>query len=82
MNGFTQWCFGEEKSGAAMPVPVVYVEDKTTFEFKQIVHDLDANPDEPDMDELTALGAEGWHIAGVATVSSRLIIYMQRLVRA
>jgi len=78
MKSMRDLWFSEASEGNTPPVPVVYVRDETTFVYKLVERDLNTEAP-PTEDELNALGAEGWQIAGVATLDHHLLIYLQKL---
>jgi len=61
-----------------LPPPIVYVKEKTVWEYKQLVCNL-AKENAPGEDELNALGADGWELAGVFTDSPFVYFYFKRL---
>jgi hypothetical protein len=61
-----------------LPPPIVYVKEKTTWEYKQLVRNL-AKENAPGEDELNALGADGWELAGIFTDSPFVYFYFKRL---
>ena len=72
------WWFGDEdQKPKSMPVPMVYVDDNLTFEYKRIVRDLNSE-EAPNEEELNILGADGWHMSGVFIYQETLYVYMQR----
>ena len=59
--------------------PMVYVEKKLKWEYKQITRNL--KKEKPlDETELNALGAEGWEMSGVAQHPPTVYFYFKRLV--
>ena len=68
----------EPKQRPARP-PMVYIEKKLTWEYKQIARNL--KKEKPlDEAELNALGAEGWEMSGVAQHSTNMYFYFKRSV--
>jgi hypothetical protein len=59
--------------------PMVYVEKKLKWEYKQIVRNLKKEKPLDDA-ELNALGAEGWEMSGVAQHSTNIYFYFKRSV--
>ena len=59
--------------------PMVYVEKKLQWEYKQIVRNL--KKEKPlDETELNALGEEGWEMSGVVQHSHSIYFYLKRSV--
>ena len=59
--------------------PMVYVEKKLKWEYKQIVRNL--KKEKPlDETELNTLGEEGWEMSGVAQHSNSIYFYFKRSV--
>jgi hypothetical protein len=58
--------------------PMIYIEKKMKWEYKQIIRDLDK---ESPMDEaeLNKLGEEGWEMSGVAQQPPLAYYYFKRL---
>jgi hypothetical protein len=59
--------------------PMVYVEKKLKWEYKQIVRNLKKEKPLDDA-ELNALGVEGWEMTGVAQHASNIYFYFKRMV--
>ena len=59
--------------------PMVYVEKKLKWEYKQIVRNLKKEKT-LDEAELNALGAEGWELSGIAQHSTNIYFYFKRSV--
>jgi len=72
------WFSGPNTGKPTPPVPVVYVRDEATVVYKVLERDLNTEA-APTEDELNALGAEGWQIAGMITVGDQLLFYLQKL---
>jgi hypothetical protein len=58
--------------------PFVLVKEKVVWQYKQLIRDL-AQEKAPAEDELNALGADGWELAGVFTESRMVYFYFKRL---
>lgn len=59
--------------------PMVYIEKKLKWEYKQIVRNL--KKEKPlDEAELNALGEEGWEMSGVAHHPPTMYFYFKRLI--
>ena len=59
--------------------PMVYIEKKLKWEYKQIVRNLKKEKT-LDEAELNALGAEGWELSGIAQHSTNIYFYFKRSV--
>lgn len=57
---------------------LVYVKEKAKWEYKVLVRNL-AREQTLDETELSALGADGWELAGVASDSPLIYFYFKRL---
>lgn len=77
MKSMRDLWFSEASEGNTPPVPVVYVRDEASFIYKVLERDLNTEAP-PTEDELNALGAEGWQIAGITTLDQRLMIDLQK----
>jgi hypothetical protein len=67
----------EPKQSESVRPPMVYIEKRLNWEYKQIVRDLKKeNP--PDEAELNALGEEGWEMSGVAQQPPLAYYYFKR----
>ncbi len=58
--------------------PMVYVKDKTVWEYKLLTRNL-AKEEAPNEAELNALGKEGWELAGITTDHPIVRFYFKRL---
>ena len=57
--------------------PMIYVEKRLTWEYKQIVRDLES--EKPlDESELSALGDDGWEMTGIAQHPPLTYYYFKR----
>jgi hypothetical protein len=71
--------FGFPIQPSSRPVtPMVYVKDKTVWEYKVLVRNL-SKEEAPSEQELNALGKEGWELAGVFSDSPFIQFYFKRL---
>jgi hypothetical protein len=61
-------------SGPAPHTPMVYVRDKTVWQYKVLTRDLVLGEE-----ELNALGKEGWELAAVLTHHSAVHFYFKRM---
>jgi hypothetical protein len=61
-------------SGPVPITPMVYVRDKTVWQYKVLTRDL-----VPGEEELNALGKEGWELSGVLTHHGAVHFYFKRL---
>lgn len=60
------------------PLPRVYVREDPAWEYRLLMRNL-AKQDAPSEDELNALGADGWEMAGLFSDSPFLYLYFKRL---
>jgi hypothetical protein len=58
--------------------PMVYVKEKTVWEYKLLSRNL-AKEETPSEEELNKLGKEGWELAGIFTDSPFVRFYFKRL---
>ena len=58
--------------------PMVYVYEALRWEYKCITWNV-AKEGPPSEDGLNALGAEGWELAGIASLSNDVYFYFKRL---
>ncbi len=59
-------------------IPMVYVKDKTIWQYKLIVRNL-STEQAPKEDELNNLGKDGWELTGVVTNHPLIYFYFKRL---
>jgi hypothetical protein len=65
--------------GPAAPItPMVYVKDKTVWQYKLLTRNL-AKEEAPSEEELNKLGKEGWELAGIVTDHPIVCFYFKRL---
>jgi hypothetical protein len=69
----------EAKQSEPIHPPMVYVEKRLTWEYKQIVRNL-KKESPPDEAELNKLGEAGWEMSGVAQQPPLVYFYFKRLV--
>ena len=70
--------FSDQVQSGLVQSPIVYVEENPAWEYKQLVRNL-AKEKAPSEDELNALGADGWELAGIFTDSPFVYFYFKRL---
>jgi hypothetical protein len=58
--------------------PIVYVKDKTIWEYKLLTRNL-AKEEAPSEEELNKAGKEGWDLAGIVTNHPLVYFYFKRL---
>jgi hypothetical protein len=58
--------------------PIVYVRENVHWEYKTVEHELSAGPAIGEA-ELSALGEEGWEMAGVLAHGNRVSFYFKRM---
>lgn len=69
----------EPKPSEPVHPPMIYVKKSLTWEYKQIVRDLE-NEQPLDEAELNALGEEGWELSGIAQQPPLTYYYFKRQV--
>ena len=69
--------FAEPRARAFRP-PMVYVYESARWEYRILSRDL-AHEGLPTEEELNALGAEGWGLAGVISQPDQVHFYFKRL---
>ena len=57
--------------------PMIYIEKKLKWEYKQIVRNLETETP-PDEEELNKLGKEGWEMSGVTHKPPFAYFYLKR----
>lgn len=68
-----------EPKQQSIRAPMVYVEKKLKWEYKQIVRNL--KKEKPlDEAELNELGTEGWEMSGVTQYPPTIYFYFKRLI--
>jgi hypothetical protein len=68
----------DPSQSGAIHTPMLYVKAQPRWEYKQLVRNL-AKDSAPTEDELTAIGADGWELAGVFSDSPFVYFYFKRL---
>jgi len=63
---------------AAPITPMVYVKDKTVWQYKALARNL-SKEEAPNEEELNKLGKEGWELAGIVTDHPIVRFYFKRL---
>ena len=63
---------------AAPITPMVYVREKTAWEYKLLTRNL-AKEEAPSEEELNTLGQDGWELAGIVTDHPIVRFYFKRL---
>jgi hypothetical protein len=76
MNGDLN--FPDQAQSGLIQSPIVYVKDEPVWEYKQVVRNL-AQEKAPTEEELIALRADGWELAGTFTASPFVYFYFKRL---
>jgi hypothetical protein len=66
------------QSGAGFITPIVYVKDKTIWQYKLLTRNL-AKEAAPIEEELNQVGKEGWELAGIVTDHPFVYFYFKRL---
>jgi hypothetical protein len=59
------------------PPPMIYVREQAAWEYRVVSRSL-ATQAPPEAEELNALGAEGWELAGVLKHKGRASFYFKR----
>src|SRR3954466_3439201 len=68
---------GTPANAPQVPSMLVYVKDKARWEYKVLTRNL-AKEQPPTVEELNALGGDGWALAGVASDSPFVYFYFKR----
>ncbi len=71
--------FPDSTQTGLMRPPIVYIQNKPVWEYRQLVRNL-AKEVAPTDAELNALGADGWELAGIFIDSPFVYFYFKRLV--
>jgi hypothetical protein len=69
----------EPKQSEPIRPPMVYIEKRLKWEYKQIVRNL-KKESPPDEEELNKLGEESWEMSGVAQQPPFAYFYFKRLI--
>jgi len=70
--------FPDQPQTGLSHVPMVYVKEKSVWEYKQIIRNLTKEKALTE-DELNAFGSDGWELTGVFTHSVDVYFYFKRL---
>jgi hypothetical protein len=70
--------FPNQAQTGPIHLPMVYVTEKSVWEYKQIIRNL-AKEQALTEGELNALGSDGWELAGVFNDSPFVYFYFKRL---
>jgi hypothetical protein len=62
--------------GLPLPTPLVYVTENPAWEYKVLTRGVDELPDGI---ELSALGKDGWELAGLVALAEQVFFYFKRL---
>jgi len=64
--------------GEGLPIhtPLVYITENPAWEYKVVTRGLDELPDGI---ELSALGKDGWELAGIVTLPAEVFFYFKRM---
>jgi len=65
-------------TGPTPITPMVYVKDKTVWQYKVLTRNL-AKQEAPSEEELNTLGKEGWELAAIFSDSPNVYFYFKRL---
>lgn len=69
--------FPDPSQSLSVQPPIIYVDAKTVWEHKRLVRNL-AKEDAPTEEELNAIGADGWELAGIFSDSPFVYFYFKR----
>jgi hypothetical protein len=70
--------FPEQPAPRGTAPPIVYVSEKTVWQYKQITRDL-AQSNIPNEDELNELGKDGWELVSAFNYANTLHMYFKRI---
>lgn len=70
--------FAEKPEVRGFRPSMVYVYEDTAWKYKRVSRDL-VHEELPTEEEMNALGAEGWELAGVVNQSDKVHFYLKRL---
>lgn len=68
----------DPKPSGSLRTPTIYVRESLRWEYKQMIRNMEKESP-PNEEELNALGAEGWEMAGVAQQPPLAYFYFKRL---
>jgi hypothetical protein len=77
LNDSTRYAQPEQSQQPPRQLPMVYVYEKQIWEYKIVVRDVAAEL--ASEEELNALGAVGWELAGVIALPGQAQFYFKRL---
>ena len=77
-GGIVSYRFRSPGESAAPPPPMVYVKERTVWQYRLITRNL-SQEDPPGEDELNKLGKEGWELAGILSHTPFAQFYFKRL---
>ena len=63
---------------SVIPTPMVYVNEKTVWQYKQVVRNL-SRESAPGEEELNKLGKEGWELIAIMQDSPMAYFYFKRI---
>ena len=66
-------------SGPAPIAPMVYVKDKTVWQYKLLTRNLGKQEAPSEEEELNTLGKDGWELCGIVTDHPIVRFYFKRL---
>ncbi len=70
--------FPDQPTTGAIVPPMVYVTEKTIWEYKQIVRSL-AKDNIPTEEELNRLGKDGWELVSTLNYSEFVYLFFKRI---
>jgi hypothetical protein len=70
--------FPDQSAPRASVPPMVYVADKTVWQYKQITRDL-SQDGMPAEDDLNQLGKDGWELVSILNHAGSLFLYFKRM---
>ncbi len=68
----------DQSTPRATATPIVYVREKTVWEYKRVTRDLLEN-NVPTEEELNQFGKDGWELVSILANSGSLHLYFKRL---
>src|SRR4051794_28026580 len=67
----------DQPQNVHVPAPMIYINEKTTWEYKQITRSL-SKEGVLSEDDLNVLGSEGWELTGVVSYAKKATFYFKR----